>query len=645
MKLTTVLIIATMLQVSAATYGQRITLSEKNAPLGKVLKKVTVQSGYSFLYEDENLTDAKNINVTFSNLSFEDALKKLFANQPLTYTIKDKTVVIKPKEESLAKDRLGDINISGRVLDVDGKPLPGATIHVKNGSKSTVTDVNGNFKLNGLDANAVLVVSYVGFLNKEVAITDQKQLTINLEEDRTNLNEVMVIGYGTSKKRDLTGSVGGVNMGDLEQAPIRSFDEALAGRVAGVQVTSSEGQPGAGIDIVIRGASSLTQDNSPLYVIDGFPIENPDNNTINPSEIESLDVLKDASATAIYGARGSNGVIIITTKRGKAGKPVIRYSGSYGIQQNIHNVPLMDSYEYLKLQNEINPTDFKNAYLGPIPGATPSDPPVGYKYTLDDYKNAKGTNWQSELFRRAPMQNHSLSISGGTDKTRYSVSGQLFQQDGTIINSGFKRYQGKMTLDQVVNDKLKVGTDITYTNSLTYGSSTSSANNSSMNNFLYSVWGYRPISPIGIEEDVIDEPTDDFVSPGTDYRFNPILTAENQLRKSYSNNFVGNAYAEYTFIPGLKLRISAGINKTTRRNDAFNNSNTYSGNKSNPFTNGPNGSIIYYETNTWQNENILSYDKQINKDNKINIIGGFSLYGNKYNYYGLSANALPNEAL
>ena len=228
-------------------------------------------------------------------------------------------------------------------------------MRVKGSSKGTTTNSNGEFELKGVDSKSTLVVSYIGFLNKEVAVNNQAQLTISLEADQSKLNEVVVIGYGTAKRSDLTGSVGQVNMGDFQQAPVRSFDEALAGRVAGVQVTSSEGQPGSGIDIIIRGANSLTQDNSPLYVIDGFPTENFDNNAINPEEIESIDVLKDASASAIYGARGANGVIIITTKRGKVGLPVLKYNGSYGIQNNIYEVPLMSPYEYLKLQSEITP--------------------------------------------------------------------------------------------------------------------------------------------------------------------------------------------------------------------------------------------------------------------------------------------------
>lgn len=646
MRLTIVLITVAMLQVSAVTYGQKITLSEKNATLEKVLKKIRSQSGFNFLYEDTDLAKAKAVNVDFSDASIGEALDKLFMNQELTYSIRDKTVVIKSGKTIPSDQVQAVITIRGKVLDGDGSPLPGANIKVKGEAKGTTTNTNGEFELKDIDPKSTLVVSYIGYLNKEVVVDNQKQLTISLELDQSKLNEVVVIGYGTVKRSDLTGSVGQVNISDFQQAPVRSFDEALAGRVAGVQVTSSEGQPGSGIDIIIRGANSLTQDNSPLYVIDGFPIQDFDNNSINPAEVESMDVLKDASATAIYGARGANGVIMITTKRGKVGLPVIKYNGSYGIQNNIYEVPVMSPYEYLKLQSEVTPTDYKGAYLGPIIDPDNPTAPPTYKYTLEDYRNTEGIDWQSQLFRTAPMSNHSLSISGGTEKTRYSVSGQLFKQDGTIINSGFRRQQGKMTLDQTVSNKLKVGADITYTSSKTFGSATSTANGSSMNNFLYSVWGYRPVTPIGVlPEDVIEEPSDDFVNTATDYRFNPIKTAENQLRQTFSRNFVGNGYAEYAFIPSLKLKITAGINRINKRAESFNNSNTYSGSASNPFSNGPNGSITNYENTTWSNENILTYNKKLGKKHMFTAMGAFSLSGNKYGFYGLSANALPNEAL
>ncbi|TZF83881.1 TonB-dependent receptor [Pedobacter sp. BS3] len=620
-----------------------VNVNFKNLSLKESFLKLENQTGYKFSFR-EDLVDkeTRKVNLTGNNISLEQALSRILANTPFIYKQAGRYIMIDVKP--LAAD---PGTITGQVFDAStNETLIGVSITVKGVQRSYQTGPDGKFTISLQPGTYDVSFRYIGFEEKvvrNVVVKSKQTTTVNtsMQVAANSLNEVVVIGYGTSTKSDLTGAVGTVKMGDMEQAPVRSFEEALAGRVAGVQVTSSEGQPGATADILIRGANSLTQDNSPLYVIDGFPIENPDNNIFNPSEIESISVLQDASATAIYGARGANGVIIITTKRGKVGEPVINYNGYYGFSKNIYEVPLMNAYEYLKLQYEINPGDTRSRYFGPITGTTPQE----YQYTLDDYKDAQGIDWQHQLFQTAPMQSHSLSMSGGTPKTRYSISGQLFEQEGTIINSGYKRYQGKITLDQTVSNKLKVGGDLRYTNSLTYGSSTSDANNSSMNNFLYSVWGYRPLAPLdGSEAEIIDEDTDDFVASGTDYRFNPIKTAQNQLRNYISNNLIGNAYAEYTIIKGLKFKTTGGINRTVRRREVFNNSNTYSGSKSNPFSNGPNGSIMYYETRAWQNSNLLTYATKIGK-HKFDALAGFDLSGNNYSYYGLSANALPNESL
>ena len=247
-----------------------------------------------------------------------------------------------------------DIMISGKVTDEKGSPLAGVTIVVKETKKGTTTNAEGKFQVGVADNNAVLVFSFVGFKTQEIKVGVRTAIEIKLASSESSLDEVVVIGYGTANKKDLTGSVGTVNVADMTLAPVKSFDEALAGRVAGVQVTSNDGQPGSLPNIVIRGANSLTQDNTPLYVIDGFPIESNNNNTINPADIESINILKDASATAIYGSRGANGVILITTKRGKAGAPVINYNGSFGFLDDTRRLKLLSPYEFVKLQLETN---------------------------------------------------------------------------------------------------------------------------------------------------------------------------------------------------------------------------------------------------------------------------------------------------
>lgn len=528
-------------------------------------------------------------------------------------------------------------DVSGVVRNaVTKEPIAGVTIAVKGTLNGTRTNSKGEFTMRGIEVGAVLIFSYVGLEDYEIKITDPGQpLNIMMDVAQKGMDNVVVVGYGTVKKRDLTGSVARLSIDDLQKAPVRAFDEALAGRIPGVMVASTEGQPGSATNIIIRGNNSITQENSPLYVIDGFPIEAPDNNILNPNDIESIDVLKDASATAIYGARGANGVIIITTKKGKDGPPVIRYGGYYGVQNNLKTVPVMSPYEFVKLQQEVpNVNDLNATFLA-------------NGVTLDDYKNVTGTDWQKRLYRQAPMQDHSLSIAGGSNKTKYTVSGEIFDQDGIVINSAFKRYQGKIGLDQTVNDKLKVGGYVLFTNTKRYGTAPSSMSSSSMNNLLYSAWGYRPVSPInsakqfnpGYEDDLYD----DMVNPTTDYRLNPVVIAENEYRLKNVNNIIGNGYAEYSLLDKLKLRITGGINKTIQRNDEFNNSRTRSGNANSLY--GMNGSVMYYETNNWLNENTLTYNGYIANDHKINAVAGITLQENRYQSHGSMANHLVYEEL
>ena len=524
--------------------------------------------------------------------------------------------------------------LQGTIKDDKG-PLEGATVTVPTTKANTITDANGRFSIPFPGAAAYIEISMIGFeTRRQLVYPGDTAIAVTMAASARSLNDVVVVGYGSVKRKDLTGSVGHVSIDDLNKAPVKSFDEALAGRVAGVQVSSTEGQPGSGIAIIIRGNNSITQSNSPLYVIDGFPVEDPNNNILNPDDIESIDVLKDASAAAIYGARAANGVIIITTRRGKEGDAVVRYSGYYGVQENIKTIPLMNPYDFVKLQSDIGVSDLNQTYLA-------------NGVTLDDYKKVQGIDWQSKLYRRAPMQSHTVSVTGGTPKTKYAISGQVLNQQGIIINSSFKRYQGKMSLDQTVSTRLKVGVNVIYTNTQTTGTQPSSMSGSSMNNLQYGTWGYRPVSPLDpsktLGDDFEDDLVDDLVAPGTDYRMNPIVVAQNEYRLRNINNIFANAYMEYGIIKNLKLRVTAGILSTIQRNDAFNNSKTRSGNPNNIY--GVNGSVNYYETSNWVNENMLTYTKTFNKVHRFMAQADFSTQANRYKYYGMSAQHLPNESL
>ncbi len=524
--------------------------------------------------------------------------------------------------------------IFGTVLNAStNSPLPGATVSVENAKTTSITNKEGKFEIRVPNGNATLVISFISYVTQIVPLNGQSQVTVSLQTAASGLQEV-VIGYGSQKKSDLTGSVALAPISDMQKAPVRTFTEALAGRIAGVVVSSVDGQPGSTNNIVIRGNNSVTQDNSPLYVIDGFPSESINSNSINPDDIESISVLKDASATAIYGARGANGVIIITTKTGKAGPPVVSFSASYGTQKVNNSVPIMDPYNFVKYQLEQNPGDVSvqnSAAYYYLKNGT----------TLKNYKDSANINWQSKLFKTAPMKDYNLSLSGGNAQTKYALSGSITDQDGVIINSGYKRYQGRFSLNQNLGTKFKTGINFNYSHLEQSGVNPASflTSSSATSTLMYSVWGFRPFG-----SNAIDQPFDDNVNPGNDYRFNPIINQQNIVRENNTNSLSANAFVEYAINKDLKLKISGGINNNIRESVSFNDTLTSSGNPRATFNKGVNGSISYTTTNSWLNENTLTYNKRFNKNNVLNVLAGVTAQGRHTSSYGLSGSQLPTQA-
>ncbi|MBV7530240.1 TonB-dependent receptor [Chitinophaga sp. sic0106] len=524
--------------------------------------------------------------------------------------------------------------VSGVVKDKDGTPLVGVTVMVKNEKAGATTDVNGRFTITAKPGNT-LVFTYIGFTKMEQPVDARMEYNIRMADQAGTLNDVVVVGYATQKRKDLTGAVGSVNMKEFEKAPVKSFDEALAGRVAGVAVASNDGQPGSIANIVIRGAGSITQDNSPLYVIDGFPTESSNANAISPADIESIDILKDASATAIYGARGSNGVILITTKKGKTGVPQVSYNGYYGWQQIPNKIPLMGAYDFVKYVGEVNPGIYDSVYLA-----------GGVK--LEEYRNRESVDMQDYIYRVGQNTNHDIAVRGGNDKTKYSLSGNFNNQKGIIINSGFKRYQGRFSLDQTVNDKLKVGINANYAYSEAFGIPVSATNFYASATTLYSVWGFRPTTSIKGRDSAANL-IDDFYDPGNelannqDYRVNPLQNIQNQYTMNKVGNLMANAYVQYAITKDLSLRVAGGINSVTSELDIFNNSLTQSGSKWN--SNGVNGSIEFRPTSVWNSQNSLTYRKTFNKQHNLTVLAVVEAQGNKTSQRKFSANQVPNEDL
>lgn len=632
MRLSYFLCLLSFMQVSAATLAQKISLDKKNASIKETLEDIRRQSGYSIFYDVDLLANAKEINVRIKDASLTEALDRCFLNQPFSYKIDKKTILVTPKILPYIASRL--VSVTGKIKGDDNQPLYGATVRVKDSQVIALSDKDGNYKIAVNEPSAVLVFSMIGFETQQVPVESKTVINVTLKAQNTGLNDVVIVGYGAVKRTDLTGSVAEVNMGDFNKASVKSFDEALAGRVAGVSVSGNDGQPGSVNNIVIRGYGSITQDNSPLYVVDGFPMEDGMNNSINPADIESINVLKDASSTAIYGARGANGVIIITTKKGKIGLPIITFNSYYGVQNVAKKMDLLSPYEFVKYQLELNPTLAPTTYLS------------GGK-TLESYRDVQGIDLQDHIYQTAPMQNYSLSLRGGSDKTRYAVSGNIFDQKGIVINSGFTRYQGRMNLDQTINKNLKASVNINYSNSRSSGVSPSEpgSNTSYSNNLFYAVWGYRPVTGGDNDSGLLDELIDPALSGNLfgDYRVNPVISTQNQIQNTITDNLIANAFLDYTILSGLSLRISGGITRNNIKLEGFYNSQTSRGSIYNTF--GVNGSIYTVPTNSWLNENTLTYKKSFKSGHNFNVLGGYTMQALSSGRYGFSATQVPNESL
>jgi len=639
MKITVLFLFISCLHLSARSLSQTVNLQIKNKSLTEVLSVIKKQTGFLVIYNNRHIKDAGTVSIKAKNMSLDNFLNEILKNTGLTYIINEKSILIKKAAEdkkTLNADKPAEIfkqqiAITGKVTDERGEPLAGVSIKIKNVQTSTITDANGNYKISVPNPDAVLIFTYIGFATRESRVGENKVINIKLIQESSKLDEIVVVGYGAVERKDLTGSVSQVDIEDLKQAPVSSFTEALAGRAAGVQVSSNDGQPGSSQEIVIRGAGSLTQDNSPLYVVDGFPMEDFQASSLNPNDIESLNILKDASATAIYGARAANGVIVIETKKGKLGKPVVDINSSLGYQDIRKQLDLMNPYEFVKYQTELNPTYGNDFYL--------SD-----GKTLDDYKAVKGINWQDEVFRTALTQIHNISIRGGTNQTKYSVSGSVFDQNSVIINTGFKRYQGRVSLDQEISEKIKIGLIANYSNSTAFGIPVADGTSNISNYLFYNTWGYRPISGTG--KDLLTEEVDEEEIDANQIRVNPVLTAENAHNKNIVKNLSVNFYTTYNITKELTLKVTAATSSRDTRNEVFYNSLTPGGSPRNlANSRGINGRIQFSGINNWANENILTYNKTIKRKHKINVLAGFSMQGTKRDRYGYSAQLLPNEEL
>ena len=538
-----------------------------------------------------------------------------------------------------------NIEVTGRVTDTSGEPLVAVTVYESgNTSNGTVTDMDGKYSIT-MPHSGILIFACLGFEEIREMVGNRSVINVSMEQEQLSLDaaEVVSIGYGSVARRDLTGSVSKVDMGELMKAPVTNFDQALTGRVAGVVVTTSDGSLGAEANITIRGNNSLTQSSEPLYVIDGFPSESSMALALNSADIESIDILKDASATAIYGARGANGVIVITTKQGIEGKPKINFSASWTGNKISNRAELMDAYEFVDFQTDMyNATGSTNIYLYHD----------GVDYSIEDYRNVSSYDWQDKIYRPAFVQNYSISLSGGSKEAgnRYSASMSVLDQDGIIVNSNFERYQGKINFSQNIGKKIKADLNVNYSRTITKGTNPTSAQQSSSASgwLMYSVWGYRPVKPIwdtASDDEFLNSPIDESIADSNDYRFNPSLSVRNEYRKTTNDYLNAQLGITYTIIPDLVFKTTGTYSFQNQRRDEFNNSQTYTGYEGSPSGNGINGAIYWTSWVTWLNENTLTWTKHIRRAHHLNLLAGVTFQGQSSDYKGVRATQMTTEAL
>ncbi|MEO1011547.1 MAG: TonB-dependent receptor [Bacteroidota bacterium] len=507
--------------------------------------------------------------------------------------------------------------ITGTVTDAEtGQPLPGATV-LASSNNGTTTDFDGNYTIQITSQETTLTFSYVGYASQEVPIAGRRAINMQLSLDTSQLDEVVVIGYGAVKKSDFTGSLSSVKPEELTALPAINVNQALTGRAAGVQIIQNSGAPGANISVRIRGGNSLLGNNEPLYVVDGFPI-NGNPSYINPNDIESIEVLKDASATAIYGSRGANGVVMITTKTGKAGISKIEFETYTGFQEVRKRIDLLNAQEFVEIANERAANDGQSPF-----------------FAEDEFASVgEGTDWQDAIFRTAPIQNHVLTFTGGNENTQYSVSASLFDQEGIVINSGFERY----TLRGNISSKINKWLDLSYSTILsrTDQQAIFSDNGQRGNSVLSAALIAPPVLPIFDENGNYTDVTQFPFSPGV--AEHPIALARERRDDRQTNDVLANLALNFHLTKNLDFKVSAGIESSDFRRDFYSSSELNA-------TPGGSASINTNRNTVLLNENILTYNPKLNNDNALTITGGFSYQQNRSVGLGASSADFVNDIL
>jgi TonB-linked SusC/RagA family outer membrane protein len=606
--------------------SQKISITASGSEVKTVLRQLEKQVDVRFVFSSKLIKSARKVTVSVEDKPLYETLDQILTPLGLQYEISGKIIILRRLENlpEVAPDHKTNPkkSISGKVLDENSQPLPGVSVVLKGTQIGTTTNTEGGFQLELAQENAVLVLSFVGYVTREVAVGSQSALEIKMQPEDQSLQEVVVVGYGQVKKSDLTGSVSTIPIDEIRKVAVTSMDQALQGRAAGVQITQNSGAPGGATTIRIRGGNSIQGDNEPLYVIDGIPFKNDATDsgsnfnvlsTLNPSDIESMTILKDASSTAIYGSRGANGVVIITTKRGKAGRSTISLDAFYGIQSVRRKYPVLNAREYAQFVNDANTNENRN------PVYTPQE--------IEAF--GEGTDWQDEIFRTAPTYNYQLSMSGGDEKTQYAISGGYYKQDGIVVNSNFDRYSFRVNLDRKLTNKIKVGNSLTVNRTVTNQSRTD-GNVGSSGLVTMAALQFPSILPVYNPDGtyLMNHPAFNFTAD------NPVALAKDSKNTNTAYRVFGNIFGDYQIINGLNLRVVLGIDGIMQKQDSYVPRSVASG-----LSQGGAAGIRNSQSVTWLNENLLTYTKNFSKLHNLTVLLGYTQQANRTeNTYAASRN-------
>ena len=632
-----------------SAYAQKVTINLQNVKLEKVFDAITKQTGLSVAYSRPTVNPDQNVSISATNEELGDVLKRLFAGTNVAFEIGEEKIYLKDgKTSSNGSQQVKKKNVSGVIVDTNGEPVIGASVLVKGTTNGTITDMDGKFTINDVPENSTLDISYIGYKTMTLKATDKNLSRLVLHEDTEVLDEVVVVGYGVQRKRDVSTAVSSVKAEALANNPASDFRQALVGKMPGVQVTTPSGDPEGSVSIRVRGISTVNAGSDPLYIVDGVPMERGFAN-MNTNDIESIEVLKDASAAAIYGSRGSNGVVLITTKKGTSEKLTVQYDGYYGIQNVSKKLPMMNAYQFAEFARD----GHNNAYLAEVPGASPDDPnsvrPQSYHQIpaelfpyLEGQPGLTDTDWQDAIFRTANTTGHNISLSGKANSVNYFVSGNYMNKEGIIINSDFKKYSMRMNIDGKYK-RLKFGVNF----APSYSTS-NSVDASGAGGIVQSALMMPPVWPVYNEDGSYNYQGNGYWRIGTDYQhnevLNPVAMANLQSNVTDRMSIIGKVYAELELYKGLTYKISFGGDYYGAHNDKYRQSalplkgKNYYDMPSNP--EGYSSSSFYFN---WLIENQLTYNTTINEKHNLTAILVQSAQKETFKSNNVTATDYPND--